>query len=258
VKRSFLYASMFVSLLILSAAALFWLQLAGRVSAYGRFTEGMPTDGWLVCEDLGTAPSPEGTGVVQHMVMCNAGWRVHVYCIEPPKPAPPLNTICSMTSSTDFWCGGQVQMFREFSLLETPQATETPTSTVTPTPTYTLTATATPTATATATATTTSTPTASVTAVNTPTQATPEVTTTRVGNQGGTVTPSVETSTPEVVNTVSREDSSTVTPAPTPFKRPHAGGPGNSRLLASAFALFTGGGLLGLAFWLRRKHPAQN
>lgn len=65
-----LYASMFVSLLILSAAAVFWLRVAERVSASARFTEGMPTDGWLVCEDLGVGPVPGVDGDVQRWLAC--------------------------------------------------------------------------------------------------------------------------------------------------------------------------------------------
>jgi hypothetical protein len=248
---------MFISLLILSTAAVFWLHLAERVSASARFTEGMPTDGWLVCEDLGVGPVPGVDGEVQHMVMCNDGWRVHVYCIEPPKPAPELNQICSMTSSTDFWCGDQVQMFRELSLLETPQATSTPTHTATATPTAT--ATFTPTATATATATATLTSTASPTNTQVVTETpTPQLTATEIVNQGQTVTPFVLTDTPEVVSTNARGENATGTPQPTPFNRPHAGGPGNARLAGSALAVLSGGGLLGLALWLRRRRPSQD
>jgi len=259
-KRPLLYVSIFLSLLILSAAAVFTLRMAGQVSAAARFAEGMPTDGWLVCADLGILPVPGG-GEAQHMILCNDGWRVHVYCIEPAKPAPPRDQLCSMVNATDFWCGDQVQLLREFDILETPTATlaptetPTPTSTSTPTATATATATATFTATATATATASSTPTATLTRTGTATvipTATPTATLPATATELASRTPAGTSTTP----------SANLTPTPTgqdvqptPFTRPKAGGPGNSGLFASVLALLTGGGLFGLALLLRRPAP---
>ena len=283
VKRSLLYASIFISLLIVSVVVVVLLRAANHVSAFTRFNTGMPTDGWLVCRDLGVGPSP-GVGESQHMVMCNDGWRVQVYCLEPPKPAPVVNTLCSMVSATDFWCGDQVQMFRQFVVLETPQASPTPTHTATLTPTFTPTFTATSTATSTPTATHTFTPTFTMTATATHTRpapsvtptaqasatgvvklgetvtpfvltTTPELTSTGVSKQGETVTPFGLTETPAVTST---RASARVTPQGTPFNRPHAGGPGNGTLVAWMVTLLSGCGLFGLAAWLRHRHSAQN
>jgi hypothetical protein len=105
----------------------------------------LPTDGWTLCIDLGVGPVPGQAGNLQRVQMCHAsGWQVQAFCLEPNKPVPPVNTLCSMVSSTDFWCGDTFQQLREFQIVVTPQA-DTPTPSFTPT----ATATATPTVTAT-------------------------------------------------------------------------------------------------------------
>jgi hypothetical protein len=209
---------------VIVTAVILWMNLAGRVSANPLLQAGLPVNGWSVCQDLGIAPSPVGGGRVQHLVMCQGdGWRVHVYCIEPAKPPPPLNTICSMVNANDFWCGDTVQSFRIFSVLETPA----PSATVTPSRTPTLT----PTSTSTFTPTQTSTP-------------LPSITPTSSATAMSTIT-------------VSKNQLFTQTLQATSYYRPHAGGPGNSRLLASILAIVFGTILLGAAVLIHMLRQAS-
>lgn len=200
------------------AFAVLWLNLTDRASANPLLQTILPVYGWSVCEDLGVAPPPDGNGQVQHMVMCRSdGWRIHAYCLEPSKPVPPLHTTCSMVNDTDFWCGDEVQSFRLLRILQTPAATSTGTATVTPTNTPTPTPTHTLTPTPTATQSLSATPTATLTAT--------------------------------VI--VSQKSTSTV------FVRPHAGGPGNSRLLLPVLAILAGAALLGVAVWSASRKPGH-
>jgi hypothetical protein len=107
---------------------------------------GLPVNGWIICQDLGIGPVPGGPGNIQRFRLCQgSGWEVSAYCLEPAKPVPPLNALCSMVNATDFWCGDPVQQVREYQIeqtpVPTPQATATslPSSTPTFTPTSTLT-----------------------------------------------------------------------------------------------------------------------
>ncbi len=139
-----------LKLCALMAAVILLFSLASQVSASPLFQTVLPSEGWSVCQDLGVIQLPGGGEPVQQMVMCSGeGWRIHVFCTEPQKPAPALNTSCSMVNSTDFWCGDTVQVLRQYEVLATPAATETATPTNTPLPTSTPTPTATPTLTTT-------------------------------------------------------------------------------------------------------------
>ncbi|HMN61841.1 MAG TPA: hypothetical protein PJ988_15830, partial [Anaerolinea sp.] len=116
-------AIFFVAIPVFNFSPVFVQRTLGQVS--------LPVDGWSVCADLGVGPVDGVPGDVQRVRMCQAGgWQVDAFCLEPAKPVPPLNTVCSMVSSTDFWCGDTVQQLREFQIIATPQAdTPTPTST---------------------------------------------------------------------------------------------------------------------------------
>ena len=260
-KRLVLYSILFTGIFGLVAAGVFWLRNADKASAFplplemlpiSISADAMPIDGWVVCEDLGVGQVPGVSGVVQRMMMCNgSGWRISAYCIEPAKPAPPLNQICSMVNATDFWCGDMVQMFRQLRVIQTPQATSTaiPTATETPSPTPT------PTSTPTLTPTATSIPT--VTSTSTPTE-TQVVITVQATLVTETATPLASTATPvastrTAIPTRVRGENQTATVTATPFKRPHAGGPGNLGWLLSSSAVFAGLLFLTVGMLLRAK-----
>ncbi|HCE17155.1 MAG TPA: hypothetical protein DEQ80_04785 [Anaerolinea thermolimosa] len=104
--------------------------------------ETLPLHGWTVCVDLGVGPVPGQSGNLQRVRMCHGdGWQVDTFCLEPAKPVPQVGVMCSMVSSTDFWCGDEVQQLREYQIQQTPPpappptATPSPTSTTTPVPT---------------------------------------------------------------------------------------------------------------------------
>jgi hypothetical protein len=165
----------------------------------------LPVDGWVVCGDLGIGPVPGESGDLQRVALCQgSGWEVQAFCIEPAKPVPVDDTVCSMVNSTDFWCGDGVQQLREYQILATP-APNTPQPTASPTPTFTRTPT---------------------------TTATPQPTPTRNTTPGGS----------RPTTTVEAEQST-----PTPFVRPHPGGPGNLGMVLSLLAILGGAGSLGLA-----------
>jgi hypothetical protein len=112
----------------------------------------LPVYGWSVCGDLGIGAVPGVPGTFQRVLLCHGnGWEVQARCLDPGKPVPALNTVCSMINSTDFWCGDPVQQFRLFRIQQTPFPTvpaspapsSTPTRTFTPVPSNTPTITAT-------------------------------------------------------------------------------------------------------------------
>ena len=216
-----------LGIIIIVVVVVLLVNLTFHVSAEPLLQTVLPHYGWSVCQDLGIAPPPGGGVGVQHMLMCrDGGWRVQVYCIEPGKPVPPLQTTCSMVNSTDFWCGDEVQLLRVQSILETPAATSTSTLTNTPTFTPTYTPTFTPTF--------------------TPTQ-----TNTSLPSQTNTSTPS-QTSRPSVTADVSTSVSRN-TPQSTVYVRPHPGGPGNSQLVGSIVAIILGAMLVGITVLIRVK-----
>lgn len=98
--------------------------------------ETLPLHGWTVCVDLGVGPVPGQPGTLQRVRMCHGdGWQVDTFCLEPAKPVPQVGVMCSMVSSTDFWCGDEVQQLRAYQIQQTPPPTTTPSPTRTPTPT---------------------------------------------------------------------------------------------------------------------------
>lgn len=106
--------------------------------------ETLPLHGWTVCVDLGVGPVPGQPGTLQRVRMCHGdGWQVDTFCLEPAKPVPQVGIMCSMVSSTDFWCGDEVQQLREYQIQQTPPPAPPPTTT--PSPTLTLTTTPAPT-----------------------------------------------------------------------------------------------------------------
>jgi hypothetical protein len=219
-----------------------------------RQQEPLPTYNWFVCGDLGTGTVPGIPGLVQRLELCHHhGWRVLAYCIEPEKPAPPLDTTCALTINNTFWCGDENQLLLEYQVAETPTPgpTETPTQVPTETPTETQTSTPRPTETASPTPASSSTPTASqmpsplptetptLTATTTPPSATPS---------SGTVPPSGITPTPF----------GGASPGPSSTPRTPPGGQGN--LLVGSLALLMSAAALTatlvsvlVLFWWRRQ-----
>ena len=175
----------------------------------------LPTDSWTLCADLGIGPVPGQVGDLQRVLMCHAsGWQVQAFCFEPNKPVPPVNTLCSMVSSTDFWCGDTFQQLREFQIVSTPQA-DTPAPSLTPTSTLTPTLTSTPVA--------------------------------------PTLTPSLTPALPTPTAPSQNSPTPSATAQPTVFNRPSPGGTGNLELLVSLAATTAGLSILTLAVVLRGK-----
>jgi hypothetical protein len=219
----------------------------------------LPTYNWFVCEDLGIGSVPGAAGSFQRFRLChNRGWQVLVYCIEPLKPPPPLNTNCARIDANTYWCGDLYQLLRPYQVAETP----TPGPFETPTPSATQTATPSATATITATSTPTSPPTSSpsATASSSPT---PGGTFTQTSTPTGVIETPPASTLPPAQTTVTAPPGVTLTvpvistPRFTPTPRPAPGGPGN---VPPAFTSFLWLGLLsfvpvsGLAIWLSRRY----
>lgn len=176
----------------------------------------LPSEGWVVCADLGIGSPPGAPGNVQLMLLCAGNdWEVRAFCLEPAEPAPPLGAGCSLVGGVTFWCGEQYQLLQLYQIQQTPAPTATPTHTPTPTNTPLPTNTPVPSAT----------PVPSVTLVPSLTPPQPAV----------TVQPSA-TPAPDT--------------QPTVFMRPSAGGPGNLLPVASLLAVAAG---LALLFAARRR-----
>jgi hypothetical protein len=178
---------------------------------------GLPSEGWRVCADLGIGQPPGAPGNVQLLLMCAGDdWEVRAYCLEPAKPAPPLNTGCSLQNGSVFWCGDGVQLMQLYQIQQTPAPTATP-----------IPATATPLPSATPLPTSTSIPAPTSTALPTSVQPTTPP------QPGGTPAPGI---------------------VPTVFVRPNAGGPGNLLPALALLSGISGLGiLLGMRFSTRRK-----
>jgi hypothetical protein len=137
-KASLAWIAGFFIALTLLVFSLTWPPQAVTASSSGRLLlqETLPLHGWTVCVDLGVGPVPGQPGVLQRVRMCHGdGWQVDTFCLEPAKPVPQVGVMCSMVSSTDFWCGDEVQQLREYQIQQTPPPP--PPSTVTPSPTLT-------------------------------------------------------------------------------------------------------------------------
>lgn len=176
----------------------------------------LPSEGWVVCADLGIGSPPGAPGNVQLMLLCAGNdWEVRAFCLEPAEPAPPLGAGCSLVGGNTFWCGEQYQLLQLYQIQQTPAPTatptHTPTTTNTPTPTNTPFPTNTPVPSATP-----------VPSVTLPPSLTPQ-------QPAATVQPSATTA-PDT--------------QPTVFVRPSAGGPGNLLPVASVLAVAAGLALL--------------
>lgn len=228
----------------------------------------LPTYGWQICQDLGVGYVPGESVYRQRFMVCHAnGWEVLAYCSEPEKPAPPVGRICSMVSSSRFWCGDDIQQVLIISVQVTPPPapvptnTSTPTNTLTYTPTFTSTATQTPTATATSTSSPTATATDTPTTIPTATLA-PSPTASNTVFVFQTEVPSITPSSTPIPPTLTMTPtippvfaiSVTPTPQPTPQPTPRTkpGGGGN---LDSILWLWGAGvsGLFGLGVLLKLK-----
>ena len=100
----------------------------------------LPSEGWVVCGDLGIGSPPGAPGNVQLMLLCAGNdWEVRAFCLEPAEPAPPLGAGCSLVGGVTFWCGEQYQLLQLYQIQQTPAPTNTlvPTNTYTPIPTNT-------------------------------------------------------------------------------------------------------------------------
>ncbi|MBN1371685.1 MAG: hypothetical protein JW987_07065 [Anaerolineaceae bacterium] len=170
----------------------------------------LPSEGWVVCADLGIGSPPGAPGNVQLMLLCAGNdWEVRAFCLEPAEPAPPLGAGCSLVGGNTFWCGEQYQLLQLYQIQQTPAPTATPTRTPTATNTPLPTNTPVPSAT----------PVPSVTPLPSLTPQQP----------AATVQPSA-TPAPDT--------------QPTVFVRPSAGGPGNLLPVASVLAVAAGLALL--------------
>ncbi len=106
-----------------------------------------PRYNWRVCEDLGVGPVPGVPDARQRFRMChNQGWQLLAYCLQPDRPAPAIDTMCSRINDDTYWCGDGIQNLEEYAILQTPapSPTPTPTSTATPSPSPTSTGTSAP------------------------------------------------------------------------------------------------------------------
>ena len=120
------------------------LQGSGMTGILGPVFQ-QPVYNWRVCADLGVGSVP-GTGLQrQRFRLChNQGWTVLTYCLQPSRPAPALDTICTRTSADTFWCGNGIQNLHTYRVQETPTPSPTATGTPAPTPTPTVTPTPSP------------------------------------------------------------------------------------------------------------------
>ena len=135
-KASLAWIAGFFTALTLLVFSLTRPPQAVTASSSGRLLlqETLPQHGWTVCVDLGVGTVPGQPGDLQRVRMCHGdGWQVDTFCLEPAKPVPQVGVMCSMVSSTDFWCGDEVQQLREYQIQQTPPPAPPPTATPSPT-----------------------------------------------------------------------------------------------------------------------------
>jgi len=124
---------------ILLAVIVTSLMITARIVAAPESQSDTPVHGWNVCEDLGMGSVPGVGDTRQRFRLCNSGWELLTYCLNPLMTAPSVGMQCSRISENRYWCGDSVQEVQFYQMVQTPapeaQATRTQTPTVTFTPT---------------------------------------------------------------------------------------------------------------------------
>lgn len=129
IKDRLFITAIIVSLLFVST------RLSAKANA-PRQTPPLPVEGWRVCEDFGVGSIPGLGEPRQRFGICNNGWEVQAYCLNPGETPPTVGEYCSMLNDDVFWCGDGIQQLQLFAILQIPPTpTPTPTATNTPTPT---------------------------------------------------------------------------------------------------------------------------
>lgn len=117
------------------------LSLTASISAAPESQSDTPVHGWRVCEDLGMGSIPGVGDPRQRFRLCNSGWEVLTFCVNPGVTPPTVGSLCSRVSENRYWCGDGVQEIQFYQLQQTPapepSAIPTFTPTFTPVPTLT-------------------------------------------------------------------------------------------------------------------------
>jgi hypothetical protein len=130
--------------LVLLLVTIVSLSLTASSSASPDNQSSAPVHGWRVCEDLGEGSVP-GLGVTrQRFRLCNSGWELLTFCVDPGATPPALGALCSRISENRYWCGDNIQEVEFYQMLQTPAPEPPPTATLTPTATVTYTPTSLP------------------------------------------------------------------------------------------------------------------
>lgn len=124
----------FITLLGVSLSSLF---ITGKIIAAPPAQSDTPVHGWNVCEDLGMGAIPGLGDTRQRFRLCNSGWEILTYCLDPGEAPPTVGAMCSRVSEDVYWCSDAAQQIRFYEMVQTPAPEQPPAPTHTPTPTVT-------------------------------------------------------------------------------------------------------------------------